>query len=41
MLICVKKESSSGKVCSPGTFAKFVDHAIDTGLNTPSKKCDK
>ena len=32
--VTIKKETTNGQVCSPGTFAKFVDHVIETGLKS-------
>ena len=37
--VTIKKETTNGQVCSSGTFAKFVDHVIETGLKSPLKKC--
>ena len=34
--VSIKKETTNGQVCSPGTFAKFVDRVIEIG--SPSKK---
>ena len=34
----IKNLGATGKVCSPGTFANFVDCVIDTGLKSPSKQ---